>query len=402
MKRVLTAVTAGLVMVCLVSGATFATGGNSDKAKLCQKGGYLTLSGTGGPFATEDACVSYAAEGGVLDLPVGIVLPDSWGPQRAAVRHALGAAGYTGRFESSHDVATEKAAVEALIGRGIKVLILAPWDSTAAGEVANEARDAGVKVVAYDRLILDTASVDYYVSFDLLAVGAAQAQFLVDKAGGSTGNSLYLYAGGAFDSNSSLFFEGAWEKLQPRFADGTFVIENSTRALALSDNPTLTPGQQAAVIAQVDTQWSWSVARALALGNVAAAPPAHGTAFILAPNDETAGAISDAFAANDVATSYVTGQDANQPWVQRLIDGTQGMTVFKDHRTLAKHAVAGAVAFLTHRTPVATTTVDNGTVDVPSTITAPVPVTIDNLQAALIDTGFYEPSDFTGDWPGRP
>ena len=63
---------------------------------------------------------------------------------------------------------------------------------------------------------------NYYVTFDSIAVGAQQAQFLVDNAEGE-GNPLYLYAGAATDNNAFIFFEGAWGVLQPKIADGTFL-----------------------------------------------------------------------------------------------------------------------------------------------------------------------------------
>ncbi len=131
----------------------------------------------------------------VLYAPIGIVLPSSWVKDQARFQDALKTAGYGAQILLSRDSATEKAAVEALIGQDIKVLILCPQDGTAAAAAADEARAAGVKVIAYDRLILDTASVDYYVTFDSMAVGAAQAQYLIDRAGATKGNNLYLYAG---------------------------------------------------------------------------------------------------------------------------------------------------------------------------------------------------------------
>jgi putative multiple sugar transport system substrate-binding protein len=388
-------------MVSLVSGASLAGGGNSDKAQLCQKGGYLSLGGTNGPFATQSACVSYAAEGGVLDLPVGFVLPSAYGFQLDGLTEALAEAGYNAPILTTENTVDERASVEGLIGQGVKVLVLAPQDSEAAAAVADDAHVAGVKVIAYDRLIRGTASVDYYVTFDGMAVGEAMARFLIHEAGTTTGNSLYLYAGNAEDNNSFLFLEGAWETLQPFIADGTFVIRNSAAAAALKAEPVLTREQQAAVIAEIDTQWSHDVAYGLASDDVAAAPPAGGTAFILAPNDWTAGAISVAFLAAGVSSYFVTGQDANRDWVQRLIDGTPGMTVLKDPQALADDAIASAVAFLLHRTPVATTTYDNGVFAVPSKESAIVAVTLDNIQETLIDTGTYDPDDFTGTWPGR-
>jgi putative multiple sugar transport system substrate-binding protein len=339
----------------------------------------------------------------VLYAPIGIVLPSGWVRDQAAFQDALKTAPYGARILFSSDVATEKAAVETLLRQGIKVLILTPQDSAAAAAAADEARAAGVKVIANDRFILGTAAVDSLVTFDNLAVGAAMGQYLVDKASGAKGSNLYLYAGRASDSNSFEFLEGAWEKLQPRIADGTFVIRNSSVAAGFQGSPTLTHDQLAQVIAQVTTNWDFNTSRTLAAGNLAAAgASAKGTVFILAPNDFTARVIGDVFAADaDVTTSYVTGQDADKASVQAIIDGTQGMTVFKDPRARVQAAVAAAVAFLRGGTPIATTTINNGTIEVPARLLASVTVTKANIQSALIDTGFYRASDFTGSWPGK-
>jgi len=339
----------------------------------------------------------------VLYAPIGMVLPSNW-PDQARIKDALNASSYGVRILSSQDSATERAAVEALIRQGIKVLILCPQDGSAAAAVADKARAAGVDVISYGRLIRDTASVDYHANFDNLAVGAAQAQYLIDRAGATKGNNLYLYAGAASDNNSFLFLEGGWEKLQPRIADGTFVIRNSSLAAALQGNPTLTREQQSAIIGQVTTNWDATTARSLAAGNLAVLSPADkGTVFVLAPNDTTARAIAGAFAADtDVGKTYVTGQDAEKASVQAIIDGWQGMTVFKDQRTLAKDATAAAAAFLKGGAPVTTTTQNNGMIDVPSRLLPVVAVTRDNVQAALIDTGYYRAGDFSGSWPGKP
>ena len=337
--------------------------------------------------------------------PIGIVFPSSWvAGEEARFQEALTAAGYGARVLVSTNVATEKTAVETLLGQGIKVLILTPQDSAAAAAAVDEAKAAGVKVIANDRPILDTGAVDHYVTFDNLAVGAAQAQYLVERAGTTTGNSLYLYAGNPTDENSFQLLESAWRKLQPRIADGTFVIRNSSVAVGLQGNPALTRDQQAAIIGQVTTNWDFNTARTLAVGNLAAVPAAaKGAAFILAPNDTTARAISDVFAADaDVKTFYLTGQDADKESVQSIIDGKQGMTVFKDPRTRVSEVVAAAATFLEGDTPAATTTINNGAIDVPATLLATVTVTRDNVQAALIDTRYYKASDFTGSWPGKP
>lgn len=112
------------------------------------------------------------------------------------------------------------------------MLIICPQDGDAAAAAVEAAKKAGVKVISYDRLITNTDAVDYYVTFDSVAVGKAQAQYLVDHAAGSS-QPLYLYAGAASDNNAFLFFQGAWEVLQPKVADGTFKIANSSEAVAL-------------------------------------------------------------------------------------------------------------------------------------------------------------------------
>ncbi|MDO9302743.1 MAG: substrate-binding domain-containing protein, partial [Anaerolineales bacterium] len=281
-------------------------------------------------------------------LSVGIILPTKdeprWVQDEARFKEALTAAGYDVQILFSQgDSAKEKANVESLITQGVNVIILTPQDGAAAGAAAEAARAAGVKVISYDRLIRDTDAVDFYVTFDSISVGAAQAQYLVDNATGA-GNPLYLYAGAASDNNAFLFFEGAWNVLQPKIADGTFVIKNSSEAVALQDKATLTRDEQAKIIGQVTTNWDFNTAKTLAEANLTAAPAADkGNVFILAPNDGTARAIADAFGADkDVTTYAVTGQDAEKASVQYIIDGKQSMTVFKDVRTLVDDAISAA------------------------------------------------------------
>jgi len=333
---------------------------------------------------------------------VGIVLPTKdeprWIQDETRFKDALAAAGYEVEILFSEaSSAKEKENVEALITKGIQVLIICPQDSTAAAAAAEAARDAGVKVVSYDRLITDTDAVDYYVTFDSIAVGAAQGQYLVDKATG-TGNPLYLYAGAATDNNAFLFFEGGWNVLQPKIADGTFVIKNSSEAVALQDKATLTRDEMGTIIGQITTNWDFDDAKSLAEANLTVAKAADkGDVFILAPNDGTARAIADAFAADSDVTSYVvTGQDAEIASVQYIIDGKQSMTVLKDVRTLVSDAISAAIAYLEGKTPEQTNTYNNGVIDVPAKPSAVIAVDKSNVKAAIIDSGYWEASEFTG------
>ena len=335
-------------------------------------------------------------------LAVGIVLPTKdeprWIQDETRFNAALKTAGYTAEILFSQgSSAKEKENVEALITKGIQVLIICPQDGTAAAAAVEEAQKAGIKVISYDRLIRDTAAVDYYVTFDSVSVGTAQGQYLVDKATGK-GNPLYLYAGAASDNNAFLFFEGAWKVLQPKVADGTFVIKNSSEAIALQSKGTLTRDEMAKIIGQISTDWKVDVATNLAEANLTVATAADkGNVFILAPNDPGARAIGAVFAADkDVKSYVVTGQDAEKASVQAIIDGTQSMTVLKDVRTLVDDAIAAAVAFLKSNTPAKTTTYNNGKIDVPAKPSVVVSVDKANVKAAIVDSGYYLASDFTG------
>ncbi|MGV8025467.1 MAG: sugar ABC transporter substrate-binding protein [Anaerolineaceae bacterium] len=349
------------------------------------------------PAAAEPAV---AEEGS--SLAVGIVLPTKdeprWIQDETRFSDALTAAGYDVEILFSQgDSAKEKANVESLISKGVKVIIICPQDGAAAAAAAEEAHAAGVKVISYDRLILGTDAVDYYVTFDSVAVGAQQAQYLVDHAT-FTGNPLYLYAGAASDNNAFLFFEGAWNVLQPKIADGTFVIKNSSEAVALQDKATLSRDEMSKIIGQVTTNWDFAVAKNLAEANLTANTAADkGDVFILAPNDGTARSIADVFGVDpDVTSYYVTGQDAEQASVQYIIDGKQSMTVWKDVRTLVSDAIAAAVALLEGNEPAARGSYNNGVADIPAIQSAVVTVDKDNVKATLIDSGYYDAGLFTG------
>jgi putative multiple sugar transport system substrate-binding protein len=365
----------------------------------------LAACGAQTPAATQPTAApageqSAAAPAPGSSLAVGIVLPTKdeprWIQDETRFKEALTEAGYQVEILFSQgDSAKEQVNVESLLTKGIKVLIICPQDGTAAAAAANAAHAAGVKVISYDRLIRDTDAVDYYVTFDSLAVGAQQAQYLVEKASGQD-NPLYLYAGAASDNNAFVFFQGAWSVLQPKIADGTFVVKNSSEAVALADKAELTRDEQAKIIGQITTNWDFNTAKTLAESNLTAATDADkGEVFILAPNDGTARAIADAFAADKAVTSYVvTGQDAEKASVQYIIDGKQSMTVFKDVRTLVQDAISASVALLEDKAPDATGSYDNGKIEVPAIQSPVVSVDQANVKAALIDSGYYPASDF--------
>ena len=348
--------------------------------------------------AASAAPSSEAAKSGGTD--VGIILPTKdeprWVQDETRFRDALKDTKYSvDVLFSQGSSAKEKENVEALMAKGIKVLVICPQDASAAAAAVDEAKEEGITVISYDRLITDTKSVDYYVTFDSVSVGKAQGQYLIDKATGK-GNPLYLYAGAATDNNAFLFFEGAWDVLQPKIADGTFAIKNSSEAVALQSKATLTRDEMSKIIAQITTNWDFNEAKNKAEAHLTSAKAADkGNVFILAPNDGTARSIADVFAADTDIKSYViTGQDAEKASIQYIIDGKQSMTVFKDVRILVKDAIGMAVDILEGKTPETTGTYNNKVVDVKAKQTEVQVVDASNVKSAIVDSGYYEASEF--------
>jgi len=335
-------------------------------------------------------------------IDVGIVLPTKdeprWVQDEQRFKDALKDTKYsTEILFSQGSSAKEKENVDALIAKGIKVLIICPQDGDAAAAAVEAAQKAGIKVISYDRLITKTDAVNFYVTFDSIAVGKAQAQYLVDHAKGN-GQPLYLYAGAASDNNAFLFFEGAWSVLQPKIADGSFKIANSSEAVALQANAELTREQQSKIISQVTTNWDANEAKNKAQTHLtSASADQKGDVAILAPNDGTARSIADVFGSDSAVTSFgVTGQDAEKASIQYIIDGKQSMTVFKDVRNLVKDSIGMAVSILEDKTPETTGSYNNGKVDVKAKQTEVIVVDKANVKAALIDSEYYKASEFTG------
>lgn len=336
----------------------------------------------------------------IFSVDVGIVLPTKdeprWVQDEARFRSALNDTNYSVEvLFSQGSSAKERQNVEALLSKGIKVLIICPQDAVAAAGTVNLAKKEGVQVISYDRLVTNTNSVDYYVTFDSVEVGRAQGRFLADRAKGKD-NPLYLYAGALSDNNAFLFFQGAWEVLQPKIADGTFRIINSTEAEKLKNKKNLSREETSKIINQITTDWSFTVARRKAEDNLTRAKRSDkGNVFILAPNDGTARAIADAFRQDrDVKSYYVTGQDAEKASIQYIISGKQSMTVFKDVRLLVKDAINVAQFLLKDVKLITPQAYDNGSKMVPAIQSEIQVVTKDNVKKILIDSNYYKDSDF--------
>jgi len=328
---------------------------------------------------------------------VGVVLSDVSQPRWVMAQAAFQAAmpGVQIKF-SGNDTSVEANNVDAFIAAGVKVLVINSIDGAAAAAETDKAHAAGIPVIAYDRLIMNTANVAYYATFDSIAVGAAQGKYLADqaKAAGTKGQNLYLFAGDVADNNAFLFFQGAWSQLQPLIADGTFNVVNSPQAVDLKDVASLSRDQESQIMGPITTKWDPTVAKQLAESAVAqASTDQKGTVYLLAPNDQTSQAITDTFRADAaVTTIYSTGQDLAKASVQYILDDKQSMTVFKSDKDLVAQTKSLVDSILNGQPAdpsIVTTTYNNGTTDVPSTAAPIIVVTKDNIEQVVNDSGLY-------------
>ena len=346
----------------------------------------------------------FAGCGAKNKLDIGIVLPtkdeDRWLADEATFKQMIEEKGIKAEIMYSQaDPAIEKANVEALIEKGIKVLMICPFDGAAAASTVEMAKAEGVKVISYDRLITGTDAVDYYVAFESAKIGEAMGQYLVDQAAayGGSGLNLYLYSGALTDNNSFTYFQGNWNALQPKIADGTFIVRNSEVAEKYKDIKDLSYDQLYEIMQSVDTEWTPSVAKSLAEANLTnAAPEEKALSFITAPDDNTARAIADAFMADaDVAEFRICGADGVEGSVQYLIDGKQDMTVYCNPAMIAVAAMDLAQKLIAGETVASAETINNEAIDIPVIRCDVQPVTRDNLVEVWLDAGVYDPANYT-------
>ena len=346
----------------------------------------------------------FAACGAKNKLDIGIVLPtkdeDRWLADEATFKKMIEEKGIKAEIMYSQaDPAIEKANVEALIQKGIKVLMICPFDGAAAASTVEMAKKEGVKVISYDRLITGTDAVDYYVAFESQKIGEAMGQYLVDQAAayGGTGLNLYLYSGALTDNNSFTYFQGNWNSLQPKIADGTFIVRNSEVAMKYKDVKDLSYDQLYEIMQSVDTEWTPSVAKSLAEANLTnAAAEEKALSFITAPDDNTARAIADAFMADaDVKEFRICGADGVEGSVQYLIDGKQDMTVYCNPAMIAVAAMDLAQKMIAGEKVETTETINNEKIDIPVVRCDVQPITRDNLVEVWLDAGVYNKADYT-------
>ena len=363
----------------------------------------MSLAACGGssaPAATEapkaDAPAAPAAEAPAAEAGsnlIGVAMPTKdlqrWNQDGENMKAQLEAAGYNVDLQyAANDIATQVSQIEIMIANGCEVLVIASIDGEALGTVLDQAKAAGIPVIAYDRLIMNSDAVSYYATFDNWKVGVKQGEYIVDaldleNAGDKTYNIEYI-TGDPGDNNINFFFDGAISVLQPYIDAGTLVCPSGqTEKQTVATANCATDAAQARFETILGTYY------------------ADGTQLdvVLASNDSTALGV-----ANALESSYtgkypiLTGQDCDIASVKNMLADKQSMSVFKDTRDLAAKTVEMVDALMKGTEPPIndTETYDNGTGVIPSYLCEPVVGTKDNVQELLIDSGNYTADQLEG------
>lgn len=269
---------------------------------------------------------------------------------------------------------TQIKQAESLLTQGIDVLVVIPHNSEVAGSIVESAKRSKVPVISYDRLIRNSEP-DLYISFDNEKVGEMQAKYLVEKA--PKGN--YILIGGAqSDNNAQLFRNGQMRVLQPFIDRGDIKI--------------------------VADQWAkdWQPEEALKHTENALTMNKNDVVAVVASNDGTAGGSIQALNAQGLSGKVlISGQDADLAALQRIVAGTQSMTVYKPVSKLAARAAEAAVALAKKEKVETNGKVNNGKIDVPSILLEPISVDKNNLDETVIKDGYQKREDVYKNAPSK-
>lgn len=343
-----------LTLACLAAGCAGGGGRSGTEPAASASQG----AGGGGGFAPSDHSGPIK-----IGFAMDTLLEERWLRDRDLFKAAAEALGAEVVIEAANgDDAKQISQAETMIGEGVDILVIVPHNAAATAAIVKRAHSSGIKVLAYDRLV-NNADIDLYVSFDNEKVGELQAEAILKQVP----RGKYVYIGGAdTDNNAHMFKQGVFNVIQPKIDSGDIRV--------------------------VYDQWSKDWLPANALANMRAALDANGDRIdaVIAANDATAGGVVQALAERGLAGRIpIAGQDADLAAAQRIVEGTQTMTVYKPIKLLAEKAAELAFKLARGEDPGADRKVNNGKIEVPSVLLSPIAVDKSNIDETIIAEGFH-------------
>lgn len=343
-----------------------------------------------------EAAVNHADDG--KDI-IGISMPaihlERWVRDGSYLQKEFIEAGYEVDVRwADNKIDTQQRNIHELINLGADILLIAAVDGTALSDVLEEAKAADIPVIAYDRII-ESDSVDYYVSFDSYKVGQLEGEYIrdtldLDHANGNTYN-MEIVSGYSADKNADGYYYGAHDLLKPYIEAGTLIIPSGEEGYAETET----------------FQWSTEYANQRMCGLLSSFySSGRRLDAVLCANDSAAIGVAQALESDYRGKNQVllTGQDGDEANLKNIIDGKQSMTVYKclPHETEVMFDVTAAfmkgeqinesliekegwdfdVIYTDDQ-------YSNGTSNMKAFILTPITITKDNIQSELIDKGFY-------------
>lgn len=339
--------------------------------------------------------------GGETDKPgegktVAIAMPtqssERWIKDGDNMKAQLEALGYEVLLQYAEDDPQQQVSqIENFVAQMVDCIVIAAVDSGALTTVEAQAKTAGIPIIAYDRLLMDTDAVSYYASFDNKGVGTAIAEYIVDakdlEAARAAGESytIEFFMGSPDDNNAVLLYQGIMEVLQPYLDDGTLVCK--TGRTSFEETCILRWSQETA------QQWCENYLSGFYADEDLdiACSAFDGFSYGIRSALEGAGY-------TEANWPLITGQDAELMAVKNIISGKQTMSIYKDTRLLAEKCVTMVNAVVTGSEPEIndTETYDNGVFVVPSYLCTPQAVDVNNYEELLVDGGYYTAEELAG------
>ena len=330
--------------------------------------------------------------GGNDKTTVGILMPTKeqtiWSIQGDRLVAGFQEAGYATLIEYAEDDTSKQVMqIENMITKGADVLVIAAVDSAALTTACEKAKEEGILIIADDRLITNTAAVDYYVTFDLVKMGELQGKYIADAldlANAAGPFNLEIFSGSQDDANAILFYNGAMSVLKPYIDSGKLVVQSGQVEY---DVTAIKGWDSAEARSRMENLLSGFYADKKIDAVLVAADC---LTFGVVPALEDAG-----YGSGDLPFPVITGQDAELAAVKQIKAGKQSMTAFLDANELVKIIVPVTTSLLEGTVPEATGTYNNGVIDVPAQTYSPYAITAENVDY-LVEVGFFTEEDING------
>lgn len=384
-RKVLSTILAASMVATMAVGCG---GGNSAQTDAPATDAGTEAPAEGGDAAQAEAPAPVAAdqEGGKIGVAMPTQSSERWIKDGGNMKEKLEALGYEVDLQyAEDDVQMQVSQIENMIASGSQCLVIAAVDAGALTTVEAQAKEAGIPIIAYDRLLMDTDAVSYYASFDNEGVGTAIGEYVKTAkdldAAREAGESytIEFFMGSPDDNNAVLLHKGVMGVLQEYLDDGTLVCK--TGRTSFEDTCILRWSQETA------QQWCEN----------------YLTGFYADEDLDIACTAFDGFAygvkaalqgAGYTADNWplITGQDAELMACKNILDGTQTASIFKNTSLLADKCVTMVEAVMKGAEPEIndTTTYDNNVVVVPSYLCTPISVDKNNLQEVVVEeAGYY-------------